>query len=355
MALQGTIETFALPDVLRLLATTKKTGRLRLSGSRGSGSVWLDAGAVVASEATGAPHATGPTDVVFELLRFKEGEFEFDDTDTASAPEKPADVESVLGEAEKMLEEWQAIEAVVPSLDGWLTLAGDLPDDEVTIARSEWRSLVAIAGGRTVGALGDVLEQGELDVCRTVKELIERDLVELGDAPAGVATGAAASAGAAPAMAPEAEAEPEPFEPLVFDETPEPEAAPAVETYVEEVADEVVEFEPVIEIEEEARPALEVVPALADDEPEPFDPGGLVIEDTAPEPEPAAATEEPEMDAAEIARQLASLSPKAAKAVAAAAKASTEEERMAALAEVSDDEAGFNRDLLLKFLDSMNP
>ena len=44
MALQGTIETFALPEVLRLLGSGAKTGRLRLSGDRGSGSVWIDGG-----------------------------------------------------------------------------------------------------------------------------------------------------------------------------------------------------------------------------------------------------------------------------------------------------------------------
>ena len=41
LALQGTLDTFSLPDVLRLLATTSKTGRLRIDGDRGLGSVWL--------------------------------------------------------------------------------------------------------------------------------------------------------------------------------------------------------------------------------------------------------------------------------------------------------------------------
>ena len=67
---------------------------------------------------------------------------------------------------------------------------------------------------------------------------------------------------------------------------------------------------------------------------------------TAFEPDPT--------DAAEIARQLANLSPKAAKAVAAAAKATTVEEREAALAEVDDDEDPINRELLIKFLGSVN-
>ncbi len=75
MALQGTLDTFALPDVLRLLAATTKTGRLQITGDRGTGEVWLDHGSVVG----GTAQALTPTtaDVVFELLRQGQGSFEF--------------------------------------------------------------------------------------------------------------------------------------------------------------------------------------------------------------------------------------------------------------------------------------
>ncbi|MGH2685947.1 MAG: DUF4388 domain-containing protein, partial [Actinomycetota bacterium] len=49
MALQGTLDTFALPDVLRLLASTAKSGCLRVRGSRGEGEIWFESGAVVAA------------------------------------------------------------------------------------------------------------------------------------------------------------------------------------------------------------------------------------------------------------------------------------------------------------------
>ncbi len=35
MSLQGSLDTFALPDVLALLATTRKSGELHIAGSRG--------------------------------------------------------------------------------------------------------------------------------------------------------------------------------------------------------------------------------------------------------------------------------------------------------------------------------
>jgi hypothetical protein len=59
-------------------------------------------------------------------------------------------------------------------------------------------------------------------------------------------------------------------------------------------------------------------------------------------------------DPSEIARQLANLSPRAAKAVAAAAKATTEEEREAALATIEAEDETINRGLLLKFLGAVD-
>ena len=73
MALQGTLETFALPDVLRLLASTKKTGAYRLDGDRGTGRLWLEDGQVIGGEFEGSA-TTDANEVAFELLRFSDGD-----------------------------------------------------------------------------------------------------------------------------------------------------------------------------------------------------------------------------------------------------------------------------------------
>jgi hypothetical protein len=334
VALQGTIETFALPDVMRLLASTKKSGCLRLTGSRGDGSVWVDGGTIIASDASGAPHATSAVDVFFELLRFKDGDFVFDSDVRPDEPTEPAEVEPVLDEAEKMLDEWKAIEAVVPSLDAWVTLAPELGVDEITVDKARWRLLAAIGAGTTVGQLGDALELGELAISRSVKELVEADLVSIGEAPVGFEPSEYAS----PATSE--------FELVTEPPVPEVELAP------------VVIDEPVFE--ESAPPALHLAESGANGR-DRFDRDSYVGHDefhvSAPTPEPVTvgASFEPDpSDAAEIARQLANLSPKAAKAVAAAAKATTAEEREAALAEVDDDEDPINRELLIKFLGSVS-
>ncbi len=324
MALQGTIETFALPDVMRLLASTKKTGCLRLDGSRGTGSVWVDAGQIIAGEASRAPHADGAVEVVFEMLRFPDGDFVFDADVAPPTPGEATEVESVLGDAEKLLDEWQGIEKVVPSLDAWVSLCDELSGDEVTIDRERWRLLVAVGGGATVGQLGDRMQMSEIAISRQVRDLVEQSLVTVGGVPTDMP---------APPPAP-----PSLVEPLVLDESDT--------DLVDALANE----------------------PIVDDTFEPFDAGALVIEvDESPDEfelpplDVAESVHESNgdslsdpSDAAEIARQLANLSPKAAKAVAAAAKATTQEERERALADVDDEEDPINRELLIKFLGSVN-
>src|SRR4051794_38609928 len=168
VALQGTLETFALPDVLRLLASTKKTGCYRLDGDRGSGRLWVRDGQVVAGDVAHAPAVTDPAEVTFELLRFTDGEFQFQGDTPAPRETGPQNVETVLGTADQMLREWGEIEAIVPSLDTWVSLRAELPSDEVTIRADKWVSVVAVGGGCTVGQLGSVLGLGELPVSRIV-------------------------------------------------------------------------------------------------------------------------------------------------------------------------------------------
>ncbi|MCC5953066.1 MAG: DUF4388 domain-containing protein [Acidimicrobiia bacterium] len=354
MALQGSIETFALADVLRLLASTSKTGRLRLSGTRGSGSLWAVEGKLVGGDVSTATTAT-PTDVLFELLRFPDGDFSFDQDELAPEVGAPVEVETALTDAEAMLAEWQELEAVVPSLDAWVSLRAELSADSITLDAAQWKAVVAVEGGRRVGDYAAATELGELAVMRQVRDLVELGVAEVGDAPAD---------------APEAPVA-EPSVPEVDDVV----APPAEST--DDVATESAEATD----EGEGLAAFggvdEVVEGAESESFESFDPDGLVVEDSwsvDESPSDTLAEEdtlveasddaaagadldggaEPEMDAADIARQLATLSPAAARAVAAAAKASTPEEREEALAGIPEEEGSLNRDLLLKFLGSVN-
>jgi hypothetical protein len=319
VALQGTLDTFALPDVLRLLASTKKTGRLVIAGNRGTGSVWVDAGSVVGTEATGTMPDAGAVDVLFELLRYADGSFTFETGTTTSDPSPARAVEPLLVDAERQLSEWREIEAVVPSMDAWISLVEEIEGEEIVIAAERWKAIVVIGSGRSVNGVGHSLNLGELDVCRQVKELVELGLVKVSTTPMPTLHATDETS-----FGSEAEGQPtatwNPFaieipgvDPVAVDEEAE--------------SDPDSDLEPVADVDVDADVVSVVEEGTASDEPP---------------------------DADEVAKQLASLSPKAARAVAAAARAATDEERDAALAEAAeDDDEPVNRGLLLKFLSSV--
>lgn len=302
MALQGTLDTFALPDVLRLLASTRKTGRLVIAGNRGTGSVWVDGGSVVGCSATGTVADAGPVDVLFELLRYADGSFTFEGGTTTPDSSPPRAVEALLVDAERQLSEWREIEAFVPSMDAWLSLVAELEEDELVIAANRWRTIVAIGSGTTVTAIGHTLKLGELDICRQVKELVEQGLVKVSTTPA-------------PSLSP-------------IEDSSHTIEIPGVETVITPAESE---WDTEWEAEHDADEDLE--DEAASDVEDDFD-------------------GDSDVDADELAKQLASLSPKAAQAVAAASRTEAEIAEDA-LGEGDDDDEPVNRGLLLKFLSSV--
>lgn len=192
MALQGTLDTFALPDVLRLLATTKKTGRLVIQGDGGNGSLWLDDGAVVGGEVSTAA-SIEPVDVLFELLRVDDGSFLFDPDDLTSSPGDAVNIESLISESQQAYDEWRDLSQVIPSLDVGVGLVEELPGEAASIDGERWRLIVGIGSGTTVRALGERLGLTEMPVLRAVRGVIDDGLVELRDGvPAGGSTGSGA-------------------------------------------------------------------------------------------------------------------------------------------------------------------
>lgn len=186
MALSGTLETFSLPDVLRLLSSTKKTGLLALDGDRGRGRVWVRDGAIVAADADRAVNEQ-LEGVAFELLRYADASFEFESGAETSTDGSTHDVDDVLAEAEVRLAEWREIEAVVPSLDVWVRMVEHIDADR-TVTAEQWRVLARIGTGADGHALAAHLEQGEYDVCRQLRDLVTDGMLELTETPAAVRT-----------------------------------------------------------------------------------------------------------------------------------------------------------------------
>jgi hypothetical protein len=186
VALQGTIDTFPLADVLQLLSASSKTGRLLLDGDRGQMTLWIDNGDVIGGEGT-TPTRDRAELLLFEMLRFTDGAFEFDsDLDGEPGFEVvPAPLEASLHEALELLESWSAIEAVVPSPAHQVTMTSELQEPTIEIDRATWRLLTVT--GRSVAEAAVALEMDEFSATSAIAELVEAGVLEIGEPSTGVA------------------------------------------------------------------------------------------------------------------------------------------------------------------------
>lgn len=182
--LQGSLDNFALDEVLGLLSSTTKTGKLDLKGNRGSGVLRLSNGKLVDATASNTANGVEPEDVLFELLRFGDGTFNFTSSDVEEG-NYANEIADVVGSAERRLADWRTIEAVVPSLRHQVGPVPTLTDEEITITRREWMVLMTIAGGCPVSSVCDQLDLGEVEGSRQIKGLAERGLVIIAEPRSG--------------------------------------------------------------------------------------------------------------------------------------------------------------------------
>src|SRR5205085_2540423 len=90
-----------------------------------------------------------------------------------------AAVERVLADAARRLEEWQQIEAIIPTMDLRPRVAAELPGDSVTVDAPSWRFLVSIDGRRNLHALARKLGLSRFEARRRLKQLLDLGLVEI--------------------------------------------------------------------------------------------------------------------------------------------------------------------------------
>lgn len=356
MSLSGTLGSFALPDVLRLLANTGKTGLLSVETERGRGTLAFVDGKLAQCVSPWSGHIDAGAVVLFEMLCAEDGAFNFDgDVSTSELGGDHLELEEVLVTAEGYRREWEEILRVVPSTDSYVALVADQQEDTVTLSSSQWRAVVALSGGASVSELGARLGLGELPTGRMVRDLLKLGVaaIELVENPTVISD--AYSSSTAYSLADNYAASEDEYQGFADSWSDDPpswsDEPPAVLNH-REFDDVLTPFgtEPVSEEFPEEDPR-----------------GGLFSGDTFAELEANlresnfGATPGPEQglvadlqDSNQLARQLANLSPRAAAAVAAVAESTGNAEGEEAFGPVIDDgDDSINRGLLLKFLSNI--
>ena len=224
MSLTGKLEIFPMPEVLRLLSRSKKTGCLRVDNGMLDGRVYLDGGAIsfantedddrvrralvnaglatddslrsIAGTDTPVTEAlaegvdpSAVTDFVRELVveslyRIRKpgvGEFEFAvDLSPVFRTGQQFDTEVAVAESDRRAAEWADVLSVISDLDAPVRMVRSLPDENsVTIAAPTWEVLASLEGGTSTRDLAERTGLSQFRAARELSGLIRSELVEI--------------------------------------------------------------------------------------------------------------------------------------------------------------------------------
>jgi Domain of unknown function (DUF4388) len=192
VVLQGTLETLALPELLGLLAQSRKTGALWLDAANSSAVLYIVEGRCCAAESGDAGETLDDSaallarviDICFAVERADDGTFRFGPELPPWACDETVDLDVAMDELARLVAEWRDIQAVIPSLDCRIRLADELGVDELVIDRERWQLIVALDGRRTVRDLVRKTNRPVLEVCHAILELVDSGAVNVGPPPA---------------------------------------------------------------------------------------------------------------------------------------------------------------------------
>ncbi|MFA5843374.1 MAG: DUF4388 domain-containing protein [Coriobacteriia bacterium] len=236
MALRGNLKDFSLPDVFQLVTFSRKNGVLRIRRAETAGSVWFREGdiyfaqsnwqraplgerLVAASRITPQALARGldirraePSDgrrlgqilvdegyitekvletfvqeqiqdTIFDLMRWDEGDFDFEPLEAASEEDigLSVSIENVIMEGSRRLEEWTRIKRKVPSTEMVFKMA-TAPGEgtfEISLKPVEWNLLLRVDGTRSVAELATETGRTDFEIARVIYGLFSAGLLEV--------------------------------------------------------------------------------------------------------------------------------------------------------------------------------
>lgn len=237
MAIEGPLRELALTDVFQLLDLSRKTGLLSVTDEGGGrravvrfergavtgaelagsttridqlllragkvtqaqiaeavraqraapgqriGAVLVEAGAV--SEEDVRRHVAFQIEqIVFELIRWRDGYFRFEEAPPGEPDRVPVRIgtESLLMEAARRIDEWSVLESKVPHMKAVPALVGELADDAMLDLRpAEWEVLAEIDGERPLKTIASELGRSDFEVAKIVFGLVSTGVVEVVD------------------------------------------------------------------------------------------------------------------------------------------------------------------------------
>ncbi len=164
---RGNLAQLSLLDILKMLSTGKRSGRLDIQLGAKTGEIYLQYGTLV--------HAVSGTHlgekVIYTLMGWLEGDFSF--TPDVEVPEQSINVptEQILLEAARQADQWGDIKEVLSSTDAVFSISASGSTNTVSLKPIEWQVLAQINGERSVIEIAELLELHEFEVAKIIYSL----------------------------------------------------------------------------------------------------------------------------------------------------------------------------------------
>lgn len=239
MPLKGSIDEFSLLDIFRLVGWAKKTGQLIVTSHDKEGGISFDKGLVCFAktphnriaigsrlinarlvskqeleEALQIQHDKEPPeklgeilikqnlikqdeleeflqeqiqDALFEILYWTNGYYHFQSSEDLGQENFGISfaVEYVIDKVEKRKVEWEKIKETIPSTQLWVKISDNPGKEkqEIVLTPQEWRILYVLNQERSITQLRDKSQLTLFKLCKTLKNMLTKNLVELMDKP----------------------------------------------------------------------------------------------------------------------------------------------------------------------------
>ena len=171
--LRGNLAQLSLVDILRMLSSGRRSGRLDIRQGSKTGEIYLELGNIV--------HAATGTQIgdkgLYALMGWLEGDFSF--SPDIPSPERSIDTttEQLMLEAARQAEQWEDIKDILSSTDAVFNISPSGSTNTVSLKPIEWQVLAQVNGERSVIEIGEILELNEFDVARIIYSLTTAGLL----------------------------------------------------------------------------------------------------------------------------------------------------------------------------------
>ncbi len=180
--LNGTLSQMNLSEILKLLISGNKTGRLELTKENKKGNIYLKEGAILSVKW----NKKSGVDALYELMTWMSGDFNF-------APDIPVDsidevgfdkgIQNIDEWSRIISEEWNSIRKIIPSIDMVFKMSTNKTPKEVNLRAEEWKALANINGTKSIAEIADGLGLSEFDISRIIYRLYKEGLIEETEKP----------------------------------------------------------------------------------------------------------------------------------------------------------------------------